>query len=64
MRTVSLHAGLHLTLDNADYLINRIVDDKCYLIALKDGSLLIESKYALRDMHSNGRVILHGTQRK
>ncbi|MEQ2352068.1 transposase family protein [Pseudoalteromonas piscicida] len=64
MRTVSLHAGLHLTLDNADYLIDRIVDDKCYLVALKDGSLLIESKYALRDMHSNGRVILHGTQRK
>ncbi|QTH70372.1 hypothetical protein [Pseudoalteromonas xiamenensis] len=64
MRTVSLHAGLHLTLDNADYFIDRIVDDKCYLVALKDSSLLIESKCASRDMHSNRRVILHGSQRK
>lgn len=64
MKTASLHAGLHLTLDSCPYTIERIVDGTCYLISDKDGSLVIRPKREIAEMLCAGKVTVQGNRQE
>jgi|GEM_PF-7125258 len=58
MKTIYFHVGLHLTLNNVQYEIDRIKDLTCYLLRIKDGAIKTKEKKELITLLSQGKVVL------
>lgn len=58
MKTASLHVGLHLTLNNVEYEIDRINGMNCYLIRIKDGAIEVIEKKDIAMLLSQGSIVL------
>ena len=58
MKTIYFHVGLHLTLNNVQYEIDRIKDETCYLLRLKDGAIETKDKKEIITLLSQGKVVL------
>ncbi|MGV2873100.1 hypothetical protein [Colwellia sp. E150_009] len=61
MKLASFHTGLHLTLNDISYRIERILTSgECYLERLSDKSILVKTKNELKDKLAEGKVELEG----
>jgi len=58
MKTIYFHVGLHLTLNNVQYEIDRIKDMTCYLLRIQDGAIETKEKKELVTLLSQGKVVL------
>ncbi|MVF14234.1 transposase [Ketobacter sp. MCCC 1A13808] len=61
MKLASLRTGLHLTLNDVPFIVNRILETgDCYLERKSDLAVVKRSKTQLMDAFFNGELVIHG----
>jgi putative transposase len=61
MKLASFHTGLHLTLNEIPYRIEKILEpQRCYLERVSDGEVVIKSKLELLTFHEEGLLEFYG----
>ncbi|REL31250.1 DDE-type integrase/transposase/recombinase [Thalassotalea euphylliae] len=62
MKTASLRVGLHLLINGERLCIERIVDDKCYLINSKDGGIKLLSKSEIAEGITEEQIFIDSSE--
>lgn len=61
MKLASFHTGLHLTLNETPYRIEKILKpNRCYLERVSDGELMIKTKLEILSLHAEGLLTFQG----